>query len=136
LRRGYILFTELNHGFINPTAEPFAQPIAAALANRRYWVKEGTPADNYPKPSDLFNEMMNWGLVSLYLADKAPAAERARMIEALNPYMVRRGFVQFPAFNAFLVERYGERADGASIADLYPEIVAWFQARQAREPAS
>jgi hypothetical protein len=140
LRRGYILFTELNHGFINPAAEPYEHEIAAALADRAFWVSKGSAGDNYPNPSDLFNEMMNWGLVSLYLVDKAPAAERSRMIAALDPYMVRRGFLQFPAFNAFLVELYGSRAPGTSVADLYPKIIAWFAERKRgaaspREPA-
>jgi len=131
IRSGYILFTELNHGFINPTADAYTDRLDAALADRTAWATADSPAASYRSAYELFNEMMNWGLVSLYLVDKAPAAERDKMIEALNPYMVRRGFPRFPAFNRYLVDLYDRRAPGTTVAGLYPQIVAWFEAQAA-----
>jgi hypothetical protein len=129
LRRGYILFTELNHGFINPTADLYQPRIRAALDHRDYWAKKGSSSDGYGNAYSLFNEMMNWGLVSLYLVDKAPAAERDALIGKLNPMMGAegRGFPQFPRFNAFLVDLYKNRAAGATVASLYPKIIEWFE---------
>jgi hypothetical protein len=136
LRRGYIVFTELNHGFINPTADLYATRIAAALNGREHWATKGKSSDAYRSPYTLFTEMLNWGLVSLYLQDKAPAAEREPMIEKLNPMMVGRGFPQFPKFNAFLVNLYRSRPPGTTIADLYPKILEWFEAQDDSQPAA
>jgi len=135
LRRGAIVFTELNHGFINPTAERYAERIAGAVSDRALWTTPGSPSDGYGNAFSLFTEMMNWGLVSLYLNDRAPEADRDRMIANLDPYMQRRGFPEFPAFNAFLVDLYRRRPPGTTIAGLYPAIVDWFAARQAARAA-
>ncbi|HEY0112506.1 MAG TPA: DUF4932 domain-containing protein [Allosphingosinicella sp.] len=130
LRRGYLIFTELNHGFINPTADKYASRIADAATRGDLWAMKGKASEGYGNSYALFTEMMNWALVSLYLNDHAPAGERDRLIEALNPMMAeRRGFPQFPAFNAFLVNLYRSRAAGTTVADLYPQIIQWFEDR-------
>lgn len=46
-RRGQIVFTELNHGFINPAADPFRPQIAAVFSDREFWVVKGSSADSY-----------------------------------------------------------------------------------------
>lgn len=134
IRHGYILFTELNHGFINPTADAYLPRLEKALANSNEWVEPSSGAAHYRSAYELFNEMMNWGLVSLYIRDRAPAAERDKMVAALTPYMKRRGFKHFGAFNAFLIDLYQKRPEGATVSDLYPEIVGWFETFPAQTP--
>jgi hypothetical protein len=136
LQRGNLLFTETNHGFINPTADAYGAQIAKAVSNRDRWAKEGSSADGYGSPQSLFNEYMNWGLVNLYYADHAPAADVAKLI-SLNEAQqsTGRGFVSFPEFSAFLVDLYRKRPAGTTIADLYPQIIAWFAANNA-DPAA
>ena len=71
---------------------------------------------------------MNWGLVSLRLLDYAPKDEQPRMIAAVDRMMTaRRGFPMFAAFDKFLVSLYQSRPAGTTIADLYPQIIAWFE---------
>jgi hypothetical protein len=130
LRRGEYIFTELNHGFINPTAEPLQPRIEAAIGNRALWTTPGTASDFYGNSNSVFLEHMNWGLASLYLNDMAPAAERERMIARVEAVMAQRGFRHFAAFNHFLVALYRARPAGATIADLYPGIIAWFAAHR------
>ncbi len=135
LRRGWIVFTELNHGFINPTADPFADRITMALRDRAQWVVDNANTAGYPSPLSVFNEMMNWGLISLYLVDKAPQAERESLQEDLDRVMSeRRGFKQSPRFHRFLVEIYSNRPPGATVAGLYPSIVEWFEAEAGPRP--
>lgn len=123
---GAILFTELNHGFINPTSEPFAERIAAALAKRGDWAAQGSTADEgYGGSQPLFDEMMNWALVSLYMDDHAPAADRETLIKRVESIMLGRGFVRFEPFNRFLLDAYRRRAKGKTLADLYEPVVAW-----------
>jgi hypothetical protein len=38
-----------------------------------------------------------------------------------------RGFTKFKAFNRFLVDIYTKRPKGKVVADLYPQIIKWFE---------
>ena len=76
-QRGEIVFTELNHGFINAAATPYRDQIACTFADRGFWTKTGTSADSYENAMSLFLEMMNWALVALYVEDVARSGPRA-----------------------------------------------------------
>jgi len=39
----------------------------------------------------------------------------------------RRGFPMFAQFDKFLVNLYRTRPPGTTIADLYPQIITWFE---------
>ncbi|QIL01825.1 DUF4932 domain-containing protein [Sphingomonas sinipercae] len=131
LMRGDLLFTEINHGFINPTADGYPAEIDAALGERKNWVREGQTTKGYPNNYSVFNEMMNWGLVNLYYVDRAPAADLDALIAQNNRHQSKgRGFIRFPEFSDFLVKLYRERPAGTTVADLYPQIIAWFAANR------
>jgi hypothetical protein len=135
ISRATILFTEMNHGFIGPRGEEFEAEIEAAITVRAYWADDTKPARVYTTDQALFNEYMNWGLVSLYHHDRLSAADRALTRARIEQRMVeRRGFRQFAAFNAFLVSAYAGREPGQTVADLYPAIVAWFAAQPEEAP--
>lgn len=125
--RGNIVFTEINHGYINPEADKYADLIAKATSNRDRWVDK-SKGPGYYGGIAAFNEYMNWGMVSLRLADYAPRDEQDRMIAAIDRMMTeRRGFPQFAAFDKFLVNLYRTRKRGKTVADLYPQIIEWFE---------
>jgi hypothetical protein len=74
---------------------------------------------------------MNWALVCLRYADYAPKSEQARLIAQTENMMVNsRGFIKFAEFDQFLVKLYQNRKNGQVLADLYPEIVGWFEANK------
>ena len=124
------MFTELNHGFINPTADLYSDRVAAALENRESWVDLERSAASYGWPQGVFNEMLNWALVSLYYADHAPADDRDFLISRNARRQAEgRGFTRSEEFHAFLVELYRNRPEGTTVADLYPQIVDWFAAQ-------
>lgn len=125
--RGNIVFTEINHGYINPEGERYRERILKATSRRELWVDAGKPSTYYPG-TGTFNEYMNWALVSLRIADHAPAAEQERMIAKVEQMMTgSRGFPQFAAFDQFLLKLYRGRKPGATVADLYPQIITWFE---------
>jgi Domain of unknown function (DUF4932) len=129
--RGNIVFTELNHGYINPEAEKYSSRILEAIRQRDLWV-DPSRGSGYYGGIGAFNEYMNWALVSLRIADIAPKEEQDVLIALVDDMMTkRRGFPQFTDFDRFLVERYRRRKAGVTVADLYPEIIAWFEARAA-----
>jgi hypothetical protein len=130
--RGNIVFTEINHGYINPEADKYAERIMKAISNREAWVDK-TRGMNYYGGISTFNEYMNWGLVSLRIVDYAPKEEQSAMIAHIDNMMVKnRGFTQFEAFDKFLVNLYRSRPAGRTIADLYPQIISWFEKNNAK----
>ncbi len=130
VKDGNIVFSELNHSFINPEADKpqYAADIRKAFANLATWNEKGKPAaQSYNDAYSCFNEHMNWGLVSLRYVDNAPQAEQQRLISAMEKSLVEyRGFKKFDQFNQFLVQLYKSRKNGQTVADLYPDIVKWF----------
>lgn len=125
--RGNIVFTEINHGYINPEADKYGERVLKAISNRERWVDKSKWAGYYGGVS-AFNEYMNWGLVSLRIADYAPREEQDLMIANVDRMMTdRRGFPQFEAFDKFLVNLYRTRKLGQTLADLYPQIIEWFE---------
>lgn len=128
LYRGVIVFTELNHGYINPETSRYAQRVMAAISQRDHWVVPTNGPRYYPGIY-LFDEYMNWALASLWFADQARPDEAAAMIARIDRMMTGpRGFRQFAEFDTFLLDLYRHRAPGQTVADLYPQIIDWFAA--------
>jgi hypothetical protein len=124
--RGTIVFTELNHGYINPEADKYGSRIGDAVSNRKIWV-DSTQSPGYYRGTAVFNEYMNWGLISLRILDYVPEEEQEKLITKLEQTMVRgRSFIRFKEFNRFLIDIYRNRDHGTTIADLYPWIIDWF----------
>jgi hypothetical protein len=133
--RGDIVFTELNHGYINPEADKYADRVLEAISRREAWVDSAKGPGYYPRMAS-FNEYMNWGLVSLRFVDLVPPDEQERLFAIIDASMTRgRGFPQFAAFDAFLIDLYRHRKAGQTVADLYPRIIEWFEKRNAAAPA-
>jgi len=129
--RGDIVFTELNHGYINPEADAHGDRVAQAISRRDHWVNPDRGSVYYPGMA-AFNEYMNWGLVSLRAIDMAPAGEQEILVRIVDNMMTgRRGFPRFAAFDAFLVDQYRHREAGRTVADLYPRIIEWFERENA-----
>lgn len=127
--RGHIVFTELNHGYINPEADKHAPRVMKAISNRDRWV-DPARGQGYYGGIAAFNEYMNWGLAGLRVVDIAPLEDQPTLLTLIDDMMTkRRGFPMYAEFSRFLVDRYRGRKKGESLADLYPDIIAWFEAR-------
>ena len=132
--RGEIVFTELNHGYINLEADKYADRVMRAIGRRDLWVNPERGPSYYDGIS-AFNEYLNWGLVSLRVADVVPGEEQQTLITMVEEMMTTgRGFPQFAAFDVFLVDLYRHRKEGETISDLYPRIIEWFEKRSAAVP--
>lgn len=129
LNDGEILFTELNHAFINPEAEPYfsSDVFRDAFPDISFWTeKDGIAAQSYGNPQSLFNEMMNWSLVSLYFIDNLPRESADKLISQNEEWQTaKRGFTHFRAFNQNLIKLYTDKPSDKLVADLYPQILKW-----------
>lgn len=124
--RGNIAFTEINHGYINPEAEKYAEQIRKAISNRDIWI-EKTRAPNYYGGNAIFTEYMNWGLVSLRILDYVPQNQQENLIKRVERIMINnRSFLRFGEFNSFLMDLYKTRDSGQTLAAMYPRIIEWF----------
>jgi hypothetical protein len=125
--RGNIVFTEINHGYINPETDKYADRISKAVSNRDLWVTKGI-SSNYYAGHAVFTEYMNWGLISLRIVDYVPKHEQDKLIASIVRKMVKnRDFIKFEEFNTFLIDLYLGRKATSTIADLYPQIIGWFE---------
>ena len=123
--RGNIVFTEINHGYINPEADKYGEKYLKAVSNRNYWIEKKRGTNYYPGKA-AFTEYMNWGLVVLRILDYVPKNEQKPLIERVERLMVKnRGFIRFREYNFFLMNLYENRG-GKTLADLYPQIIEWF----------
>jgi hypothetical protein len=129
LTRGSIVFTEINHSFINPELDKYLQypDFKTAFKNLDIWLDKSKAAGSYYDPAACFNEYMNWGLVNLYYADRVPEPELNALTENTAKNMQNnRGFKKFEEFNTFLLDLYRQRSPEETLADLYPQIISWF----------
>lgn len=126
-RRGLlagIIFTEVDHNYVNPRSEYFEAEIDSIFSNREFWAPDSR-SGFYSKPIFVFNEYMTHALFSLYAMDTFDEPTARFLIErreAMNAQ--RRGFVKFREFNAALMKLKKENAD-TTVSALYPKIIDW-----------
>ncbi|OZC01541.1 DUF4932 domain-containing protein [Rubricoccus marinus] len=115
-------FTEYDHTYVNPSMEPLAAEISAAMADLGAWKAYG----GYDSPFETFAEYMTWAPFLLYVDAHYPADTAREAREGLVRFMeVNRGFVRFGAFADALSALYDARAEGETLHDLMPAIVRW-----------
>lgn len=129
LRNSMVIFTELNHSYINPEAEKYADndDFIAAFKDLTIWEEENSAAEmSYRNSIKCFEEYLNWSLVSLYVTDNVPSDVQETLITniEINTQDVR-GFSKFRAFNRELIRLYKEKENEETIADLFPLIIKW-----------
>lgn len=130
LKRGNIVFTELNHLFENPAFVTEANSAAfnSFTFNMPAFADKNKAAGTYNNPLMCVEEYMNWALVSLRYIDFAPKEDwEALFTDLENKQANYRGFIKFKAFNRFLIDAYLKRPQGKVVADLYPQIIEWFR---------
>ena len=120
-----VVFTEIDHNFVNPVSDRYLKEINTAFGDREKWVKRGD-ADNYGGTYAVFNEYMTHAVHLLYIQDLYPKdvfdlVRKRRVDMNAGP----RGFHRFEAFADELLRRYETRKPGQTVADLYPALLTW-----------
>lgn len=125
-QRMKIVFTEINHSYLNPEAEKYSKDVSAAFADLAKWTTPKTPSVNYYNSLSCFEEYMNYALVTLFYYDifdkKTFGILRTNLEKGMT---TRRGFRRFTEFDQELLKLYQNRKPGQTVADLYPAILAW-----------
>lgn len=117
LTDNHMLFTELDHGYVNPISDIFKNEINNNF-KYEYWDKKS----GY-KGIDCFNEYMTWAVYDLFVKKMAP--ESADSICANWHYQnASRGFIASDLFTEKLIDLYS-KTKNCKLIDLYPEMLKW-----------
>lgn len=126
-RKGLVsgmLFTEVDHNYVNWRSSDFSEAIDSAFSASDFWSVQGSQGF-YVSPIAVFNEYMTHALFSLYARKKFDPATAAFLVARREALMIeRRGFVRFREFNAALIDLKKQNAD-TPVSALYPRLLAW-----------
>lgn len=123
MRYARVIFTELDHPFVNPVTAQYKQAVEAAFEQSETWVTDNARS-NYPSGELQFNEYMTFAVFLMFAADHLSPADFARLREEVISMMAeRRGFLAFEAFNDEALRRY--RHDGVITETLIPSMIRW-----------
>ena len=123
-------FTEIDHGYVNPATDLYAEEVDEAMPDITPWNSDETNQGVYSTPYDTFNEYMTHGAYSLFLSETLSTEELENAISYQENFMVNdRGFVKYPEFNRELLRLYQEREEGQTVTNLYPAVLEWVAAQ-------
>lgn len=114
----HMLFTELDHAFVNPVTDQHA-----ALVNDTFIASRWDLGSGYEKHRHgTFNEYMTWAIYDLFVHAYFPAvADKVSQDWALQNET--RGFFASSLFNQELRRLYEARKKGQRLIDLYPSLL-------------
>lgn len=122
-----IIFTEIDHNYVNPVSDLYTKEIISAIPNLSVWA---TPQaiESYQNEYMVFNEYVTWAVYSLYAEEKFGKEDFEEINKYIETMMTEgRGFVKYKDFNRKLMQLYSDRKPGQKIPDLYPEILEYFK---------
>jgi len=116
----HTLFTEMNHGYINPTTDKFD---VENKFNEKLWDDESGYAGG---GNAVFNEYMTWAVFDIFNSIHFPEFDNK---VNLNWHFQNdtRGFIYSNFLASKLKELYYKYEGKKKVKDLYPEILDWTQ---------
>lgn len=121
-----IVFTEIDHNFVNPVTSQYLSRVGTAFGTRSKWTTDGSSF--YNSTEAVFNEYMTWGVFLLYVESRVSADDFPTVVQLTTQLMEgSRRFQRFGPFAQELLRLYHARTNGARARDLYPAILDWAQ---------
>lgn len=111
MKNSRVLFTEIDHNYVNPVSDGYIDDISIRFSNMDLWA-DSSKTFGYSNSYKVFNEYMTWSLFSLYCIDNYEKNEVEKMLLIMEDQMVNdRGFIKFREFNRKLINSYEETKD-------------------------
>lgn len=121
----HTLFTEMDHGFINPVTDRYRKEVERKFRNE-YWDRRS----GY-QGQDCFNEYMTWAFYDIFVEKYFPAI--ADSISTQWHYQnAQRGFFASNLFSRQVKKLYHRKKPNERLSDLYPELLAWISKNQSK----
>jgi hypothetical protein len=123
-----IVFTEIDHNYVNPVTDQFRGRVNKVFADLDAWNRQ----DSYRSPYKTFNEYMTWAVYMLYCHDTLDDGELLQDVNdrVVNTMVDSREFIRFREFNEKLLQLYREQGEVQTLVGLYPKILDWADALQ------
>ncbi|HAW59678.1 MAG TPA: hypothetical protein DCX03_11860 [Bacteroidales bacterium] len=118
----HMLFTEIDHEFVNPTTEKF-KLICNKSFNPQKW-DLGSGYENYTNAT--FNEYMTWAIYDLFVYKYFPQ-EADDIVRNWHLQNESRKFFASTLFGSQLKNLYDTKQETERIIDLYPKLLEWCQ---------
>ncbi len=119
-----IVFTEIDHNYVNPITDKYRKEIDAIFNNRSKWASSDN-AKSYGSPYSVFNEYMTYAVFSLYASEIFNENDFKQLMQRTENQMVKnRGFDKFIEFNQQMLTLYKSQSP-QTIEALYPLILDW-----------
>lgn len=103
-----IVFTEIDHNYVNPTSGEYIDAVKTLISDKNFWATAAAQ-QNYQSEYAIFNEYMTHALFCLYVSEIYDKVIADQVIEKRIALMERRGYPQFKAFNAQLLQMMKNR---------------------------
>jgi len=117
-----VVFTEIDHNYINPLTDRYEKQLNSAMPSFKAWNSE--KVIYYSSSNSVFNEYMTWGVFNLYALDTYTPENVDTIIQNVVQQMLSRNFHRFPAFNNKLIELYKAKSK-PTIDQLYEPMLEW-----------
>ncbi|MEP6711505.1 MAG: hypothetical protein ABJA37_03765 [Ferruginibacter sp.] len=125
-----IVFTEIDHNYVNPTTAKYSKQIDSIFSNRKIWAQQGNGSDFYTRPISVFNEYMTHSVFCLYIYDTYDKETAEFIIRNRESIMVdKRNFIRFKEFDTELL-RLRQENKNLKVVELYPLILHWCKIQQ------
>lgn len=116
-----IVFTEIDHNYVNPASDEYRNEIKVLIAEKDFWATSDAQG-NYGSEAAIFNEYVTHGLFCLYATEVYDDATAKEIIAARVKLMERRGFYRFNSFVERLSALRKNNPD-PTIYELYGKII-------------
>ena len=95
LKFARLVFTELDHNYVNPASERFTTKIKDNIGEVTQW----NESNDYTSAFSTFNEYVTWAIFPMYVRSVYGDVYFNEAMSDVNRQMLSRGFVRFPEFS-------------------------------------
>jgi hypothetical protein len=127
LSESRVVFTEIDHNYVNPVSDTFRSAIESAFSNRDIWA-HGQQPSWYRNPYMVFNEYMTFAVYSLYILDNYGESTLDEFLPKMVKQMESRGFIAFKDFTKTLIHLY-QKDKNQPMSRYYAEMLGWAKLR-------
>jgi hypothetical protein len=118
----HTVFTEMDHGYVNPITDKYADLVRKSFDNKYWDINSGY------EDLDCFNEYMTWAVYDLFTQKYFP--KYADSINIQWHYQnASRGFFASNLFAKQFLNAYNESKD-KTLSSIYPELLKWTMQNQ------
>ncbi len=115
-----IVFTEIDHNYVNPTSKENIKAIKELVSDKDKWATKEVQ-QNYSSEYAIFNEYMTHSIFCLYVNENYGGEIKMNIIDKRIKLMNRRGFNRFEEFNSVVLNKM-KNAEG-TIYESYSELI-------------